>query len=166
MAEVSDRYTLPLLQVGQAQKEVTHNEAVAGIDTLLHLAVESLARSTPPEAPAAGQAWIVAGSPVGIWAGRAGEIASYGAGGWRYVTPQQGCVAWLRDVQRFAVFTAEGWRDDGWPVAALRIGPRTVLGGGMSVVPAPAGGTVIDTEARAAIAALVAGLRIQGLVAA
>lgn len=166
MAEVSDRYALPLLQVGQAQKEVTHNEALVGIDTLLHLAVESLTRSTPPAAPAVGQAWIVAASPAGIWAGRAGEIASYGAGGWHYVTPQQGCVAWLRDVQRFAVFTAEGWRDDGWPVAALRIGARTVLGGGMSVVPSPSGGTVIDAEARAAIAALVAGLRIQGLVAA
>lgn len=165
MAEVSDHYALPLLQVGQAQKEVTHNEAVAGIDTLLHLAVESLSRSTPPSAPAAGQAWIVAASPADIWAGRAGEIASYGAGGWRYIAPQQGCVAWLRDVQRFAVFTADGWSDDGWPVAALRIGTRTALGGGLSVIAPPTGGAVVDTEARGAIAALIAGLQIQGLVA-
>lgn len=165
MAELSDRYALPLLQVGQAQKEVTHNEAVAGIDALLHLAVETRALAVPPAAPGAGQAWIVAPGASGDWAGRAGEIASFGAGGWRYVAPRQGCVAWLRDVQRFAVFTAEGWRDDGWPVAALRVGTRTVLGGGMSVVPAIAGGTVVDAEARAALAALVAGLRIQGLVA-
>ena len=64
------------------------------------------------------------------------------------------------------MLTAGGWRDDGWPVATLRIGARTVLGGGMSVVPPVAGGAVVDAEARTAIAALVAGLRIQGLVAA
>ena len=63
------------------------------------------------------------------------------------------------------MYTAEGWRDDGWPVATLRIGTRTVLGGGMCVVPAASGGSVIDVEARAALTALVAGLRVQGLVA-
>ncbi|TRW14349.1 DUF2793 domain-containing protein [Glacieibacterium frigidum] len=165
MAEVSDRYALPLLQVGQAQKEVTHNEAVAGIDTLLHLAVETLTLAAPPAAPVPGQAWIVAAGATGDWAGRSAEIASFGTGGWRYAVPQQGCVAWLRDVQRFAVFTADGWRDDGWPVAALRVGTRTVLGGGMSTVPPVEGGAVVDAEARAAIAALVADLRFQGLVA-
>lgn len=165
MAEISDRYALPLLQVGQAQKEVTHNEALAGVDTLLHLAVETLGLAVPPSAPVPGQAWIVAASPTGVWTARAGEIASFGAGGWRYVAPRQGCVAWLRDVQRFAVFTADGWRDDGWPVAALRIGSRTVLGGGIGVVPPVTGGTIVDAEVRAALAALVTGLRIQGLVA-
>jgi hypothetical protein len=165
MAEFSNRYALPYLQVGQAQKEVTHNAAVAGIDALLHLAVETAARGTLPEAPVAGQAWIVADGATGEWAGHDGAIMAFDAAGWHRIAPREGCVAWLRDVQRFAILTSGGWRDDGWPVAALRIGARTVLSGGMSVVPTAVGGAVVDVEARAAIAALVAGLRVQGLVA-
>ena len=164
MAETTDRYALPLLQVAQAQKEVTHNEAVSGIDTLLHLAVEGVL-GAPPPTPLPGQAWIVAAAASGAWAGQDGKIAAYGSAGSRMVPPREGCVAWRRDLQRFAVFTGDGWRDDGWPVAALRIGTRTVLGGGMSVVPAASGGSVIDVEARAALTALVAGLRVQGLLA-
>lgn len=146
------------------KSEVTHNEAVADIDTLLHLAIEAVL-GAPPPIPLAGQAWIVAMAASGVWAGRDGAVAAYGGAGWRYITPREGCVAWRRDLQRFAVFAADGWRDDGWPVATLRIGSRTVLGGGMSVVPATSGGAVIDVEVRATVAALAAGLRVQGLVA-
>jgi hypothetical protein len=48
MADKSARYALSLLHSRQAQKEVTHNGAIAGIDALLHLAVESRALSTQP----------------------------------------------------------------------------------------------------------------------
>ncbi len=164
MSELTDRYGLPLLQVAQAQKEVTHNEAIAGIDALLHLAVETSTLAAPPAAPVAGQAWIVAAAPSGIWTGRAGQVASFGSGGWRYTVAREGCVAWLRDVQRFAVRTAVGWTDDGWPVAGVRIGTRLALSGAAPVVTPPAGGATIDTEARAAIAALAAALQAQGVL--
>ena len=71
MAETTDRYALPLLQVAQAQKEVTHNEAVVGIDTLLHLAVEGVL-GAPPPTPLPGQAWIIAAAASGAWAGQDG----------------------------------------------------------------------------------------------
>ena len=164
MSELTDRYALPLLQVAQAQKEVTHNEAVAAIDALLHLAVESSMLGTPPLAPAAGQAWIVAATASGIWTGHAGEVAVFGSGGWRYVVPREGCVAWLRDLQRFAVRTGTGWRDDGWPAAGVRIGSRLALGASLVSVGLPTGGGVVDNEARVAIGALAAALRSQGLV--
>lgn len=165
MSELTNRYALPLLQVAQARKEVTHNEALAGIDSLLHLAVETAALASPPIAPLPGQAWIVGAAPSGVWAGRAGEVASFGSGGWRYALPQEGCVAWLRDLQRFSVFTAAGWTDDGWPAAGVRIGGRLALSGTAASVPLPVGGTIVDTEVRAGFATLVATLRGQGLVA-
>lgn len=164
MSETTDRYALPLLQVAQAQKEVTHNEALAGIDSLLHLAVETATLAAPPAAPAAGQAWIVGPVPAGAWAGRAGQIASFGSGGWRYAVPREGCVAWLRDVQRFAVRAAAGWTDDGWPAAGIRIGSRLALAGTAPVVTPPAGGAIVDAEARAAITTLVLALRGQGVL--
>lgn len=165
MSELTDRYALPLLQVAQAQKEVTHNEAVAGIDALLHLAVETSTLAVPPVAPSAGQAWIIAAAPTGAWAGHAGEVANFSAGGWRFIVPREGCVAWLRDAQRFAIRMGTGWRDDGWPAVGIRIGSRLVLGALPVTLAAPVGGSVVDVEARSAIVVLVAALRAQGLVA-
>lgn len=165
MTGFTDRYGLPLLQVAQAQKEVTHNQAVAGIDTLLHLAVETATLNRPPVAPALGQAWIVAPGASGAWAGHAGEVASFGSAGWRYTVPREGCVAWLCDVQRFAVCTAAGWRDDGWPAAGLRIGGRLAMTGSAPVVTGPVGGTTVDTQARATLAVLLEALSFQGVIA-
>ena len=165
MSEITDRYALPLLQAGQAQKEVTHNEALLGIDTLLHLAVETAGLNTPRPVTTTGQAWIVASGGSGAWAGRDAMIASFGSGGWRFVAPRDGCIAWLRDAARFAVFTPAGWRDDGWPVAGLRIGTRLALTVAPAAVAAPTGGAVVDIEARARLSDLIAGLRMLGLVA-
>ncbi len=167
MSETTDRYALPLLQIAQAQKEVTHNEAVATIDSLLHLAVETATLGAPPASPVAGQAWIVpsAITPTGAWAGRSGQIASFTAAGWRYLMPREGCVAWLHDSQRFAVRTALGWTDDGWPASGLRIGSRLALNGTAPAVGSPVGGTTVDVEARAALNALLTALREQGVVA-
>jgi hypothetical protein len=48
------------LQAGQAQKELTHNEALALIDMLLHAQVESMTVATPPGGAVVGQCWVVA----------------------------------------------------------------------------------------------------------
>ena len=164
MAEVSDRYALPLLQTAQAQKEVTHNEALTSIDALLHLAVETGTMAVPPVAPVGGTGWIVGASSTGAWAGKAGQVAFWTEGGWRFTVPRQGCVAWLRDVQHFAVFTAAGWRDDGWPVAGLRVAGRLALAAAPASVLAPVGGTVVDSEARASLAILLIALRAAAIV--
>ena len=65
------RLSLPLILAAQAQKHVTHNEALAELDVLVHLALASRTVLTPPPAPAEGDAYQldgVAGGP--------------GAGGW------------------------------------------------------------------------------------
>ena len=42
---------LPLLAAAQAQKHVTHNEALASLDALVQLAVKERNRTAPPISP-------------------------------------------------------------------------------------------------------------------
>ena len=81
---------MPLLAVSQAQKEITHNEALVSIDALMHMAVET-AQSTIPAAADddVGKCWIVSGSPVGLWANKTGQIALWIGGSWRFVVPHE-----------------------------------------------------------------------------
>lgn len=144
-ATKSPRLALPLLAVGQAQKEITHNEALVLIDALLCPVAEAAGTDTPPTAPAEGQAWIVGSAPVGEWAGQAHRLAIATTGGWRFATLPEGAnvlvgpagVAWRR--------VASGWQA---PVA----------------IPPASGGSTVDGECRAAVSALISALAAQGLV--
>jgi hypothetical protein len=70
------RHRLPLLAVSQAQKEITHNEALVMIDALLHMAVEAALSAVPAVTDNdIGKSWIINGTPAGAWANKAGQIA-------------------------------------------------------------------------------------------
>jgi hypothetical protein len=88
--EASARLSLPFLSSGQAQKEVTHNEALQRLDLLVQPVALSASVSTPPPSPDEGACWIVGPSPDGGWAGHAGDIAQWTAGGWRFAQPSAG----------------------------------------------------------------------------
>lgn len=163
MSETSTRYALPLLDAGQAQKEVTHNEAIDRVDALLHLAVASMDLTDPPPTPSLGTAWIVASGATGTWAGHDGQIATFGAGGWRIVTPRNGCLAWVEDLGIFAIRQGGGWVANAWPAKALHINGRNILGALQAAIPLPLGGGTIDVEARAAIVQIIQSLQALGL---
>ena len=165
MALVSDRYRLPLLQAGQAQKEVTHNEALAALDLLIHLAAQSRSVTAPPSSPGEGQCWVVPIGATGGWAGDAGRIAAFSAGGWQMIDPRAGCLAWIVDEAMFVYHDGAGWRADGWPAAGLRIAGRQLIAATASAIAGPSGGTTVDAESRAAINGILAALRTLGLVA-
>ena len=93
--DTSARLALPLLAAGQAQKEMTVNEALALIDIAVQASAVAGGIDTPPEAPAAGQCWIVGDSPDGAWSGHAGMLAGWTADGWRFATPVEGMAVWV-----------------------------------------------------------------------
>lgn len=165
MAEMTARYGLELLQAGQAQKEITHNEALIRADVLLQSAVESRTLAVPPGAPVEGQCWIVAAAATGVWAGRSGDIACWSAGGWLFIPPREGCLVWVHDDGTYGRFGPFGWVFGDWPASALVIGGLKVIGARGAAVADPSGGSVIDAEARAAITGLLARLREHGLIA-
>jgi hypothetical protein len=140
----SPRFGLPLLFAGQAQKEVFVNEAQALTDALLHPAIEGEAEA-PPGAPADGECWLVGDTPTGAWADHAGALASYQPGGWIFVEPRDGLRMLDRSTGQDIRYRG-GWRRPATPAA-------------------PAGGAIVDAEARAALAGLVAALTDAGLLA-
>jgi hypothetical protein len=72
---------MPYILPSQAQKHVTHNEALRLLDAVVHLSVKSRNRAEAPEAPASGDRYLVAAAAAGAWAGKGGAIASCIDGG-------------------------------------------------------------------------------------
>ena len=130
---------------GQARKEVYLNEALSMIDGLTHCAVEAEA-SSPPVTPTDGQTWLIGSSASGEWAGKTGQLAFRQGGQWLYVPPQDGMRVLNRtsgqDIRRIGGI----WRAVTTPSAA-------------------SGGSVVDSEARAMLGALVNALKQAGIFA-
>ena len=74
---------LPYLAPAQAQKHVTHNEALRMLDAMLHIRVEDSGRDEPPGSPAEGQRHLLGNAPAGAFAGQAGAIAAWSANAYR-----------------------------------------------------------------------------------
>jgi hypothetical protein len=90
----SPRLQLPYLQPSQAQKHVTHNEALRVLDALVHLRIVSFGASAPPASPAAGDAHAVGAAATGAWAGQEGRVALWDGAGWSFHQPREGWRAW------------------------------------------------------------------------
>lgn len=103
------RLNLPYIAPLQAQKQVTYNEAMAALDQLVQPAVISRTTTTPPGSPAEGDAYIVAPSATGAWAGKDGKFACWLAGAWSYRTPANGWLAFVTDTAELAVYQAGAW---------------------------------------------------------
>lgn len=161
----TSRHQFPYLAAGQAQKELIHNEALALIDIAASAAVVSAGGDAPPADPEEGQCWIVGDAPAGAWSGHAGALASWSANGWRFVAPVEGMTVRVLDQKLPALREDGAWRIGPVDAARIEIGGVQVLGARQPAIADPAGGSVVDVEARAAIATLLAGLRAHGLVA-
>lgn len=164
MPELSDRFALPLLSAGQAQKELYHNEALAALDLLVHAAVEGHGLNTPPATPAAGQCWIVGPTPTGAWADRAGMLAGWTSGGWRFAAPRAGMIAWDSGSGYPLHHDGSDWVDGVLTGTGLNIGGVQVVGDQSAAIPNPTGGSISDVESRAAIVQILNALRTHGLI--
>jgi hypothetical protein len=141
----SSRMALPLLVSGQAQKELTHNEALLLIDMALMPLVESVGLNAPPTAPQIGQCWIVGPLPTGAWSGAANHLAAWTAGGWRTMAlPQRADVRERVSGRNWTLGPA------GWAAAPTWT--------------AVSGGSTVDQEARAALESLAGMLAARGLL--
>ena len=102
---------LPLLAAAQAQKHVTLNEALMRLDAVVQLSVRSRSIANPPASAGEGERWIVGATPAGAWAGRAGQVAFRLDGGWSFLEPRVGWLAWVEDEARLLDRAAAGFID-------------------------------------------------------
>lgn len=106
--DISPSLSLPYIQPAQAQKHVTHNDALERLDILTQLVVKELNALVPPTLPEEGDTYIIGASAA--WAGRGGEIASYRNGGWLFISPQPGWHALDQENGGLHVFIQDAWQ--------------------------------------------------------
>lgn len=108
MSDTTVNLEMPYILPSQAQKHVTHNEALQRLDAAVQLTI-SATLSAPPPAPDEGGCFAVAASATGEWAGRGGRIAMRQDGAWLYLTPRAGWRAWDLENERLLVHDGAGW---------------------------------------------------------
>lgn len=120
--------SLPLILPAQAQKHVTHNEALVKLDLMVQLAVINRTLTTAPPLPTIGDRHIVAAGATGPWTGQSGRIAHFTEAGWQFTQPLAGWQAYVMSESQMAFYNGLTW-------IALSDGPFTVGRLGVSATP-------------------------------
>jgi hypothetical protein len=114
---------LPYILAAQAQKHVTHNEAIRILDAIVQIAVLDRDLTAPPGSPAEGARYIVAPAGTGAWLSKDGQIAAFQDGAWAYYAPREGWIAWVADEDRLYA-----WDGSAWIVAGGGVNPTPLVG--------------------------------------
>lgn len=105
----STHLLLPYLLAAQAQKHVTHNDALRLLDGLVQLSVLDRDLIAPPASPADGDRYIVASGGSGAWNGWDLNVAYFADGAWMRLVPQAGWRAWIEDEGALLVSDGSAW---------------------------------------------------------
>ena len=97
MSYATAHLALPFIMAAQAQKHVTHNEALRILDGLVQLSVLDRDLAAPPASPADGDRYIVGSGATGDWAGWDLNVALWTDGAWLRLPPRTGWRAWVED---------------------------------------------------------------------
>jgi hypothetical protein len=95
MPDSSPALSLPYIQPSQAQKHVTHNEALRILDAVTQLSVQSGTLTQAPAVPVSGDRYLVGLGATGDWAGQDRKVAIHDGTDWYYFQPSEG---WRADV--------------------------------------------------------------------
>lgn len=109
MPQSSPRLTLPFIQPAQAQKHVTHNEALRRLDIIVQLSVTAFDAVTPPANPDDGESHAIGASATDAWAGHDGDVAFWFDSAWHFVTPSAGWLAVEAGSTDVMVHDGSGW---------------------------------------------------------
>jgi hypothetical protein len=122
----SPRLGFTELTSGQAVPETTVNEAHRFLEQMGNYAIcKDKDLATPPGSPTDGDAYLIASSPTGAWAGRPNQIAFYENTAWAFVVPIEGTRAYLQDEDKWYAYNGSAWSDVGATNAQIWAGSAT-----------------------------------------
>lgn len=100
---------LPFIEGSQAQKHVTHNEALRILDALMMLAVLDRDHSAPPLSPADGDRYLVKTAGTGAFSGKDNQIAHFSGDAWAFLPPRPGWICYVQDEGALLVWSGTDW---------------------------------------------------------
>ena len=115
MSDITTHLLLPYILAAQAQKHVTHNEALRLLDVMVQLSVLDRDLTAPPASPADGDRYMVASGATGLWAGWDLNVTTWVDGIWMRLVPRPGWLAWIADEATFFVWNGSAWQSVGVP---------------------------------------------------
>lgn len=107
----TNNLSLPYILPSQAQKHVTHNEALLKLDAIVQLSVESKNLASPPVAPNDGARYLIPTSATGDFVGETGKIAAYQDGIFQFFDPQVGWLCYIVDEAAWHYFDGSDWTE-------------------------------------------------------
>ncbi len=107
--DFTDNLELPYIMPSQAQKHVTHNEAIGILDALVQLAVVTRGLALPPASPANGSCFIVGSDASEAWSGQDNSIAHRLDGAWSFYPPRPGYLCHVADEDQFVYWDGSDW---------------------------------------------------------
>jgi len=109
MTSTTARSGLPLLAAAQAQKHVTHNEALIALDAIQSTRILDRDLTAPPASPADGDTYLVKATATGAWAGEDGRLAYALDGAWNFFSPFAGLIAYAADENALLLYDGGTW---------------------------------------------------------
>lgn len=104
---------LPFIAPSQAQKHVTHNDALLALDALIQLSAISQSMTLPPSSLNEGDRFIVGSNGIDEWLGKDNQIAAWQDGSWMFYMPQEGWLCWVEDEDLLLVWNGNDWGSAG-----------------------------------------------------
>ncbi|MEO1554792.1 MAG: DUF2793 domain-containing protein [Pseudomonadota bacterium] len=111
MSDLSAHLALPYLAPSQAQKHVTHNEALQILDAVVQLGVRDRDQALPPAAPATGDRHIVPAGASGVWSGQDNHVALWTGVAWTFLAPRAGWRAWVEAEEAEVTWHGGAWAE-------------------------------------------------------
>jgi hypothetical protein len=104
------RLAMTELAESQALPEATVNEYARFLEQgCSRFIIKDKDLATPPGSPADGDAYIVAASPTGAWAGKAKYVAFYMTTEWKFIAPVEGFRAYAQDEDADYEYDGSAW---------------------------------------------------------
>ncbi|ATN35306.1 hypothetical protein ACO34A_16000 [Rhizobium sp. ACO-34A] len=117
MSDITSNLALPYILPAQAQKHVTHNEALQRLDAIVQLTIAGSLHEPPAEAEEGDCYWVLTPAS-GAFSGKGERLAFRQDDAWIFITPKTGWRAFDLTDNSTKIFSAGVWHDISMPSEA------------------------------------------------